>query len=456
MCLSITFSLVRKSGATSEDPLSLDSDDESSPNPEGSVQVPINLDQDDALVTTFSTVATSTAAASTTSASAAVASTAAAAQSSPADIIRKVSMQIEHTMSLHGLWILIFCSEAIEKDCPKARSGGASLAAALVLQVPEIDLRDWMRAAENLFSREVHLVWQHVTRPETFHEWLIAARHARLSHVPADPSGDHMLAARMCSKEHWLLGYDPRISQARPNGPAMELLRWLLRGMPRPQLAFCFLKVKHLFQEAGELTDSDLPASWAAQWEERAAQVSSERFFWVGQGGDHTPSDVPSVRAAKAAHTYVLAVRLRMQCAFPDASTARQDCKGPSGGFCSMCRSCRAEPTARLRDHCLAKSLPGGAKMGCVSLRLCSICKGVDHRLVEGARKRPDKSELCPGGCLGLDGNRRKVTACAMGFSRRKNDVKAQQDWCIWRTTSYLPAKPWQRKKRALEEEEQE
>ena len=131
------------------------------------MQVPINLDQDDALVTTFSTVATSTAAASTTTASAAVAST---AQSSPADIIRKVSMQIEHTMSLHGLWILIFCSEAIERDCPKARSGGASLAAALVLQVPEIDLRDWMRAAENLFSREVHLVWQHVTRPETFHE----------------------------------------------------------------------------------------------------------------------------------------------------------------------------------------------------------------------------------------------------------------------------------------------
>ena len=453
MCLSITFSLVRKAGATSEDPLSLDSDDESSLSPGGHAQVPINLDLDDALVTTFSAVATSTAAASTTTASAAVAST---AQSSPADIIRKVSMQIEPSMSLHGLWILVFCSEAVENDCPKARSGGASLAAALVLQVPEIDLRDWMRAAENLFSREVHLVWQHVTRPETFHEWLIAARHACLSHVPADPSGDHMLAARMCSKEHWLLGYDPRISQARPNGPAMELLRWLLRGMPRPQLAFCFLKVKHLFQEAGELTDSDLPASWAAQWEERAAQVSSERFFWVGQGGDHPPSDVPSMRAAKAAHTYVLTVRLRLQCAFPDASTAREDCNGPSGGFYSMCRSCRAEPTARLRDHCLAKSLPGGAKMCCVSWRLCSTCKGVDHRLVEGARKRPELSELCPGGCLGLDGNRRKVTACAMGFSRRKNDVKAQQDWCIWRTTSYLPAKPWQRKKRALEEEEQE
>ena len=93
---------------------------------------------------------------------------------------------------------------------PKARSWAYS---------PELDLRDWMIAAENLFLREVHLVWQHVTRPETFQEWLVAARHARLSHVPADPSGDTMLAASMCSKEHWLLGYDPRISQARPNGP---------------------------------------------------------------------------------------------------------------------------------------------------------------------------------------------------------------------------------------------
>ena len=146
----------------------------------------MEVDLHDATVTTFSAVATFTAAASTTTASAAAASTVAAAQSSPADIIREVSMKIEPSMSLHGLWILVFCSEAVEKDCPKARSGEASLAAALVLQVPEIDLSDWMRAAEKLFSREVHLVWQHVTRPDTFQEWLVAARHARLSHVPAD------------------------------------------------------------------------------------------------------------------------------------------------------------------------------------------------------------------------------------------------------------------------------
>ena len=36
----------------------------------------------------------------------------------------------------------------------------------------------------------------------------------------------------------------------------------------------------------------------------------------------------------------------------------------------------RAEPTAWLRDHCLAKSLLGGAGIGCALYRLCSNCRG--------------------------------------------------------------------------------
>ena len=84
----------------------------------------------------------------------------------------------------------------------------------------------------NILSAQPHLlriVATGVDRPpnilkELLKEWLIAARQAHLMHVPADPAGDAMLAASMCSKEHWLLGYDPRISEARPNGPAMELL----------------------------------------------------------------------------------------------------------------------------------------------------------------------------------------------------------------------------------------
>ena len=294
MCLSFTFSLVRKPGATSEDPLSLDSDDESSPNPEGSVQVPTNLDQDDALVTTFSTVATSTAAASTTSASAAVAST---AQSSPADIIRKVSMEIQPTMTPYGYSILVLASEIIDKDCPKARSGGAAFAAARVLKVPPQQIVIWMKTAEQIFAKEVCIVWLQATRPETFVEWLGAARRARLEYVPADSAQDASLADKMCLDEHFLLGYERSGSAARPNVAAMELLRWLLLDKPRPQLAFCILQLKPILELGGDTLDSAMPPSWPSQWEARAAKVTSTRFYWVGQGGDEV-----QIMDAVAAH----------------------------------------------------------------------------------------------------------------------------------------------------------
>ena len=45
-------------------------------------------------------------------------------------IIRDVSQLIQPSMTAQGLEILIFCSETVDKDCPKVRSGGAALAAA--------------------------------------------------------------------------------------------------------------------------------------------------------------------------------------------------------------------------------------------------------------------------------------------------------------------------------------
>ena len=255
MCLSFTFSLVRKPGSTSEDPFNLDSDDESSLSPGGHAQVPINLDLDDALVTTFSTVATSTAAASTTTASAAVAST---AQSSPADIIRKMSMEIQPTMTPYGYSILVLASEIINKECPKARSGGAAFAAARVLKVPPQQIVIWMKTAEQIFAKEVCIVWLQATRPETFVEWLGAARRARLEYVPADSAQDASLADKMCLDEHFLLGYERSGSAARPNAAAMELLRWLLLDKPRPQLAFAILQLKPiLIKQCGDFGGSD-------------------------------------------------------------------------------------------------------------------------------------------------------------------------------------------------------
>ena len=135
-------------------------------------------------------------------------------------IIRDISLRIQPSMTLYGYSILLLASELIDKDCPKARSGGASLAAALVLKVPPEQMVVWMQRAEQLFAKEVHIVWLTATRPETFCEWLRAARRDRLEHVPANVADDAVLAAQMCAKEHFLLGYEQGASAARPNAAA--------------------------------------------------------------------------------------------------------------------------------------------------------------------------------------------------------------------------------------------
>jgi hypothetical protein len=66
--------------------------------------------------------------------------------------------------------------------------------------------------------------------------------------VPPDAAGDAQLAAEMCREEHFLLGMQST-SNARPNAAAMELVRWLLLDKPRPQMAFCFLQLKPIFEE---------------------------------------------------------------------------------------------------------------------------------------------------------------------------------------------------------------
>jgi colicin import membrane protein len=74
-------------------------------------------------------------------------------------------------------------------------------------------------------------------------------------------------------------------STARPNAAVMELVRWLLLDKPRPQMAFCYLQLKPVFEESGVSLDAMMPPTWASQWASRASKVTSHAFWWFGQGG---------------------------------------------------------------------------------------------------------------------------------------------------------------------------
>lgn len=353
-----------------------------------------------------------------------------------ANIIRAMCLLIAPSMTLQGYFILLFCSETVDKDCPKARTGGASFAASRVLNISPDEQVEWMKDAEALFAREVPITWLPVLRPETFMTWLVAARRVHLRHVPADAAGDLLLARQMCEEEHQLLGYCPTFSEARPNAAAMELLRWLLLDKPRPQMAFCFLQLKPIFELGGDRLDEMMPASWASKWETRADKVTSHRFWWFGQGGD-----VPSAGArlqklqSEAAQRYTLAARKRLVCAHP-ATSSRASCLGPMGNFWYMCSSCRVEPEAVLRDHCLGLISTGKATPACRVGRPCSACTGVDGRKLAPGQvlvnnwSRASTKEPCFGRCK--EGTR-TTAACQTAHLRCRGDKQKELANCVYR-----------------------
>ena len=347
--------------------------------------------------------------------------------------IREVCLMIQKDMTPYGLEVLIFCQQTVLKDCPKARSGGAALAAACVLQVPQETLVEWMRDAEKLFASEVPIAWLDATQPETFRKWLDVARRrspTALALVPRDAAGDAQLAAQMCKEEHFLLGYEPGKSNARTNAAPMELLRWLLLDKPRPQMAFCYLQLKPIFEESGVMLDGMMPPTWASQWEERASKITSDSFWWFGQGGE-MPSAGALVREQMAAgERYAHAARERLRCV-QAAAHAFPSCRGPLGNVGNMCKRCRVLPEARLRDHC------PGATVGCRLNARCSRCRGEDlrgNRAIHGrdqtGRARHSEERLCPGGCIGTRTEKpRSNQACRIGFDKQKG-AAAQLAWC--------------------------
>ena len=123
----------------------------------------------------------------------------------------------------------------MKHKCPMARSGGASVAAAYVLQVPQWKLLGWLRRAERVFAVDKGIVFRRFTKENVFHDFLKRARAAGMEHLP-DHNHDRRLEAAMCAEEELLFGGDSTTQTInRPNAHLMELVHWLLLDRPRPQ-----------------------------------------------------------------------------------------------------------------------------------------------------------------------------------------------------------------------------
>ena len=147
-------------------------------------------------------------------------------------VLLEIVKEIVPDLSAYGLSVIELCSDMVWRDCPRARSGGAALAAALVLGVPGTERVSFMRSANDIFSDDAAITFADVSTPDFFQTFVhmsvgtqagsfVAAARARRT--------VDSLAQEMAQKDAWLLGYN-RSSQARPHASLVELLRWLLKG----------------------------------------------------------------------------------------------------------------------------------------------------------------------------------------------------------------------------------
>ena len=131
-----------------------------------------------------------------------------------------------------GRGLLVLCSEIIKHECPRARSGGAAVAAAYVLQVPQWKLLWWLRRAEKVFAAIKEIRRRSFTDENAFRDFLVRARAAGMVHLP-DANQDRRLTAAMRAEEERLLGGNSTTETiSRPHVHLMELVRWLLLDRP--------------------------------------------------------------------------------------------------------------------------------------------------------------------------------------------------------------------------------
>lgn len=174
--------------------------------------------------------------------------------------------------------ILIVLSEMLMRDCPWTCSGNAALAAAVAMNVPRDERAKFIRASEKRFTHNDDIRNQKWTSKVAFAKWLDTAKSDPLlnhyierSEVPLDK-----LPARMVLIDKELLG------EKRCNVPLCELIRWVAKGVPRPQWASLYLIATAQELLAG-MKSVPLPAGWAANMQSSANRTESLTFFYVGQ-----------------------------------------------------------------------------------------------------------------------------------------------------------------------------
>ena len=142
---------------------------------------------------------------------------------------RFILLTLSDHMTVAGLDFMILAAETCGTDCWWSRCGGATYAAAKVLDVLLTEFVAFMENAEASFAADDTIINNKQTKPETFNAFLVGARLNSLKCVPESSTWDAHLVGQMVLAKEKLLSPD------RCNRAVMECIRWVVLDRHRPQ-----------------------------------------------------------------------------------------------------------------------------------------------------------------------------------------------------------------------------
>lgn len=178
--------------------------------------------------------------------------------------------------------ILETISGMLMRDCPWSNSGNAALAAAEVFKVPDRERAQFIKASSALFTSNDDIRNKRDTPAIAFTNWLERATHDPFlsQYLKNDNRAVPQLVDAMMRVDDELKGPD------HCNVALCELVRWVAKGVPRPQWASIFL----IAVERGVLNESvPLPAGWLDGMHAAAKKTQSMAFFVAGQNINGPP-----------------------------------------------------------------------------------------------------------------------------------------------------------------------